>query len=273
MASILGDRNSLNHPTTNAQQAPGFAAFKADARLSFVRAYDPKAAKIDGFTHQVLRYRETKKGKEAATAAGETVASKPAKMVTVPVLQLPEYEEHEEQVNENGVLVTKMIQSGFGYMPAEATAVLMGVLEDAQNDLLKSLIDGEGKTVIEWDDISLDKVFAFLTATRASSRMTKESNEAWAKVALLDACTARAKEISDAANHDEATRQKQLDGVITTYVGIAGKLSAAVPNIGMEEAKAMVAMLERAGIEDDVSKSLGKKLHTILNPKVAAGFL
>lgn len=245
MTTQTGDRNSTLG-TNNMQHVTGFAAFKAESQLSFVRAYDPKAAKIEGFTHQVLRYRETEKQKK------QGIAAKQAQMVTVPSLVFP----------------------ADWKLPETPASVLMGVFEDAQNDLLKSLIDGEGKKVIEWDDVDLEHVLAFLTATRTSSRMTKESNEAWAKVALAVACEERGNELAENKGvTDPAELQKLQNAVLLTYVQIAGKLSAAVPNVGKAEAEAMVAMLERAGIEDDVSKALSKKLHNILNPAVASGFL
>jgi hypothetical protein len=224
--------------TTTSNAVPAAAqqaqAFGPDAEVSFVRPYDAKAAKFEGYTHQIIRYRDTK----------NSTASKPAKMITVPTLQLP------EEWN----------------LPKQAAEVLLGAAEDAVNDILRNLI--EEKTVIEWSEITLDKALEFLTATRASSRMTKDGNEAWASVALSAACIERADELSKEKGYNEEKAQLQRDAVLKTYVTIAGKCSAAVPNIGQAEAVAMQNMLARAKIEDDISKAISKKLHAILNPQL-----
>lgn len=243
--------------TGTSEASPGFAAFKAESSVSFVRAFDPKVAiPMDGYTHQVIRYRDTK-----------GTASKPAKMVTVPALTLPAYKEEFKQDAE-GVETDEVIRSGYGFMPEDAWRVLVDVLESAQSDIIRNLIES-GKTVIEWSDVDLDKCLAFLTAARVSNRLTKEAVEAWAKIALAKACEDRAKEIAMTKGYDAEKTKAQIEGTTAAYVANVSKLAAAVPNIGMETAQACSLMLERANVDDDIAKALKKKLYAILNPDVA----
>src|SRR5258705_5877937 len=95
--------------TVSPVENPGFAAFKADKQLSFIRPYDPKASSIAGYRHAVVRYRDTTKG----------VSVKPAKMVTIPVIFL----------------------SDDYLMPEVAAKVLVGVLEDEQDVIIRDAID------------------------------------------------------------------------------------------------------------------------------------
>lgn len=247
--------------TIAAQTNPGFAAFKAETSISFVRAYDPKSVAITGFTHQVIRYRDTSKG----------TAVKPAKMVTVPSLVLPaalvDLVPLSKEAEEIGIEPSYQVLDGYA-MPEKARTVLLGVLEDGQSDMIRSMIE-DGKSVIEWDSVSLEKVLDFLTAARTSSRLTKEAVEAWAKIALAEACKDRATEIATSKGFDAEKTLKQIEGTTAAYVSNMGKLSAAVPNIGQETALSLQIMLEKSGNDDDIAKALRKKLHTILNPVAA----
>lgn len=226
-------------PAQSSAQAPGFAAFKAEEKLSFVRAYDPKVTSLADFRHAVIRYRNTE---------GKNTVTRPAQMVTIPVISFP---------------------SDYN-LPKVAFSVFRGVLEDEQDNMLRSMID-TGVSNISWDSVSLENILASITAIRTSNRLTKEQIEAWAVKALQDVCYARADEISTAKGFDDAGKLKQRAGTLGAYVALIAKLSAPVPNIGMEGANAIKSIMAKANLADDIAKVLNKKVEAILNPPVLAG--
>lgn len=213
-----------------------FAAFKVEEAISFVRVYDPKVQSIEGYRHAVIRYRNTDK----------KVAEKIAQMVTIPQLKLTD---------------------DF-LMPDVAGKVLLGVLEDEQDNMIRSMID-QSKSVIHWSDLTLDCIFASLTALRVSNRLSKEQIEAWANIAFVPFCNQRADQISEAKQYNEDQKAKQRAGTLNAYKELACKLSAPVPNIGQESATALQNMFLVAKLDDDMAKVLKAKLHAILNPVVA----
>lgn len=223
-------------------QSPAFAAFKAESRVSFIRPYDPKACvPVDGFRYAILRYRDT----------GKNTASKPAQAVCVPQVTLPE----------DSYL-----------LPAQATQVLLSVLEDQQDVMIKAAIANDAK-LIQWDDLSLDKVLDALTAIQTSQRLTKEQIEAWVMVAMLPTLTKRGTSIAEGKGFKQGSEEwnKQVAVVIGNYKAKFSTLSAPVPNIQQEQAIALKNMLTQANLADDISKSLGKKIHAILNPEILEG--
>ena len=218
--------------------APSFSAFKAEERFSFVRAYDVNATKTEGYRNAVIRYRNTDK---------KAIQLSP-KMATIP----------------------QMVLSADYKLPGVAESVFVGVLEDEQDNIIRSLIDS-GASTINWDSVSLDAVLASITAIRVSNRLSKEQIEAWGTKALSIACYARADEIAITKGYDEAGKAKQRAGTLSAYVGLASKLAAPVPNIGAEGCNALKAMMARANLDDDISRVLAKKIEAILNPKVLEG--
>lgn len=214
-----------------------FGAFKVEDRISFIRNYDPKLPGIDGFTHQVIRFRNTD---------GKNGVSKPAQMVTVPTIKLPEE---------------------YSLLPEKAQRVLLGVFEDEQNAMLRSAIDSQ-RSSISWDEITLDKILDSLTAVQISQRLNKEQIENWARVAIASACEVRAKQIAEAKGFDAANTAKQIAGTLNAYVSGFCKLAAPVPNLNQEDATALKNLLLVAKIEDDMGRVLAKKLDQILNPEV-----
>lgn len=216
-------------------QVATFAAFKEAERISFVRPYDPKVVGIEGYRHAVVRWRQTDKN----------TAAKPAQMVTIPQIKLTdEY-----------------------LMPEVAASLFVGLLEDEQDSIIRSLIEQKASS-ISWDSLTLEKVIESLTAVRTSSRLTKEQITAWANVAMLEACNTRADQISEAKGYNDEQKKKQRAGTLNAYVALAAKLAAPVPNMGQNEATALSNMLEVAKLDDDIAKVLKKKLHAILNPQV-----
>jgi len=222
---------------TSVLQSPAFSAFKVDAAISFIRPFNPKEAiSVDGYRNSVIRYRDTTKG----------VAVKPAKVVTIPQVTLPE---------------------DVYQLPDDAKKVLLGVLEDQQDTLIRDLIDN-GATLIEWDKVSLENCLTTLTAVRVSQRLTKEQIEAWARVALASFFAVRAGEISDNQRHDDVKRSAQLALTTNAYIASLSSLSAPVPNLSTEKATALKNALTVARVNDDISKSLFAKIDAILNPKI-----
>jgi hypothetical protein len=215
-----------------------FGAFKLEERFSFVRPYSPQVCvDIPGFRHSVARYRNT----------DEKVASKPAKLCTVPQLVLPEeYELLDER----------------------ARKVILGVFEDEQDLIIKNLIDEHAASTVAWEVITLDKVLDSLTAVRLSKRLTKEQIDAWFKIACKDVCTVRATQIAEAKGFNAEQTQKQIAGTMNAYCALACKLAAPVPNMGQGEATALQNLLFVGKLEDDMAKVLKAKLHAILNPKI-----
>ena len=219
--------------TPTAQQA---VSYNPEASVSFVRPYDPKQVAIQGFRVSVVRYRDTTKG----------TAIKPAKMVIIPQVSLPD-----------------------DYlMPELASKVFLGVIEDAQDAIVRQKIE-EACATLAWADVSLDAALLDLTAVRVSQRLTKEQIEAWAKVACAPAFDARSKEISDSKQHSEEQRKAQRAGTENAYIANLAKLAAPVPNLGQETAVTLQSFLTKAELADDLSKTLLAKLHAILNPVAA----
>jgi hypothetical protein len=213
-----------------------FGAFKIDERISFVRRYTPSVQAIPDFRHSVIRYRVT----------GKDTAEKPANMVTIPQLVLPaEYQALDER----------------------ARKVILGVFEDAQDDIVRGLIDAQATTV-HWDAVSLEAVLTSLTAVRISKRLTKEQIEAWARIAFVEACNTRADQISNEKNYAPEQAAKQRAGTLNAYVELVMKLAAPVPNIGQGNATALNNLFLVAKLDDDMAKVLKGKLHEIMNPEV-----
>lgn len=226
---VLADLNFL-------QVAPQFSAFKAEDRISFIRKYDPAVTETPEYRHAVIRYRNT----------DTKVVQKVAQMVTVPQLKLPEE---------------------FSLLPEKAIKVLMGVFEDEQDSMIRSMIE-RGDSYIGWDNLALDKVLDSLTAIRLSQRLTKEGIEAWFKIACLEVCTIRGKQIAEAKSYNPEQTAKQVAGTLDAYCALAMKLAAPVPNLGTQEATAIKNLLVVGKLADDMSKVLLAKLDAMLNPKV-----
>jgi hypothetical protein len=220
---------------SSAMQSPGFAAFKAEERISFIRQYSPQVTEIEGMRHAVIRYRNT-----------DGKSTKTAQMVTVPQIAFPEE---------------------YQLLPEKALQVLRGVFEDEQDNIIRAKIDAQA-TYIHWDSLTLDEVLTSLTAIRMSQRLTKEQIEQWAKIALLEACEKRARQICEAKSITGPEVNKQIAGTLNAYVSCMMKLAAPVPNLGEQEARAALNMLKLAQLGDDMAKVLMTKLDAILNPKV-----
>lgn len=228
---------SLAIPTlSDVATMPTFNAFKEAERISFIRQYDPRVQGINGYRHAVVRFRNT----------DSKVISKPAQMVTIPVLSLPDE---------------------FSLLPEKAIKVLMGVFEDEQDMMIRSRID-MGATVVSWDDLILERILDSLTAVRLSQRLTKEGIENWFNIACKDVCTTRAVQIAEAKGFAEKERGMQIAGTITAYRNLAMKLAAPVPNLGENEARALKNLLLVGNLSDDMAKVLLAKLTAILEPKV-----
>lgn len=215
-----------------------FAAFKAEEAISFVRQYDPRVQGIPGMRHAVIRYRNTDK----------KIAEKTAQMVTIPQIAL----------NDDYLL------------PEQAAKVLLGIIEDEQDNMIRSMID-TGASVIHWANLTLEMTLASLTAIRVSSRLSKEQIEGWAKIALVPACNQRADQVSEAKSYNADQQAKQRAGTLNAYCELICKLAAPVPNIGQEQATAAKNLLLVSKLDDDMAKVLLNKLDAILNPKVLSG--
>lgn len=221
---------------TTGIDSPNFAAFKADTQVSFIRPYDPKATEVTGYRHSIIRYRDTSKG----------TAIKPAKMVTIPAVTMPE-----------------------SYaMPEKAAKVLLGVIEDTQDSIIRSLID-EGESLIQWDKVTLEACLDNLTAVRTSQRLTGEQIAAWVSVALVSLLTQRGQQVAEAKGYDATKTAAQVAATINAYKDGFAKLAAPVPNLGQEKAQALQNMLTQANVSDDIGNALRKRLHAILNPAEA----
>jgi hypothetical protein len=226
-------------PTLSAVTAATLAAFKEDEAFSFVRPYNAAAVGIEGYRHSVIRWRVT----------GTNKVEKPAKMVTIPAVTLPDD----------------------WAMSDEAKAVLIAAIEDQQDALIRDAIEAK-KDIVDWSDVDLTSALAALTATRISSRLTKEGIENWFMVAgnvVRQYCEARGTEIADKKSLEGDERKKQIAGTSNAYKAGFAKLAAAVPNLPMEDATRLLNMLTLSEAADDMAKALGKKLNQILNPPAA----
>ena len=213
-----------------------FTKFSSEKQLSFVVGYNPKVSEMQGYRHAVVRYRIT----------GTNKVEKPAKMATVPQVTLPDSEY---------------------LMPKEAAQVLVGILEDQQDAMIRDMIES-GAVTIKWDEITLEKTLSSLTATRVSNRLTKEMIENWAAIAIRSFTDARAIQIAEQKGFaaDEVRVGAQKAGTFNAYCFNLAKLAAAVPNVGQETATALQNFMSASKLDDDLAKVLNKKLHAILNP-------
>lgn len=225
--------------TVTIEHQTSFSAFKEEEAVSFIRAFSPTAAIIPGYRNAKIGYRNTD---------GKNGVSKPAKMVTIPTISLPEE---------------------YSLLPEKAITVFLGVLEDAQDVIIRELIDNNSN-IIPWSVVSLDATLTALTEVRKSSRLTKEEIQAWAGVALKDAIYNRASQISQAKGHSEAEAAVQLAATRNTYIDGFSKLAAPVPNLDQGKATALSNLLLISGASDAISKVLKDKLFTILNPAAAS---
>lgn len=217
---------------------PAFSAFKASEQVSYVRPYDAKATMIPDYRHSIVRYRDDKKN---------AIAAKPAKMVTIPSVALP---------------------IEYASLPEKARAVITGVFEDCQDDIVRNLIDN-GSNVIPWNLVSLENCLDTLTAIRVSQRLTKEQVMNWVGVAMLPYIKLRAAQVSEAKGENENQAIARVAVMINSYKEKMGRLSAAVPNLSQSDATQLQNALKVSELDDDMAKSLLKKLHAILNPAEA----
>lgn len=226
--------------TSPEAQTLDFTKFNAEKMLSFVVPYNPKISEMIGYRHAVVRYRVT----------GTNKVDKPAKMATVPQIKL----------------------DGDNYLlPKQAETVLLGVLEDQQDGMIREFIES-GKNTIAWEDITLEKTLAALTATRISNRLTREIVELWADVAIRPFTDARAQQIAEAKGFmaDAAKVAAQVAATFNSYKDNLAKLAAAVPNVGQDTALQLQTFLANSKLDDDIAKVLNRKLHAILNPAAAS---
>lgn len=215
-----------------------FAAFRADEQFSFIRPYDPKVQSIPDYRHAVLRFRNT-----------DNKVVKTAQMATVPQIKLPE----------DFILV----------MDKKAQQVFLGVLEDAEDDIIRNLHEGHKASKVSWSDLGMQKALDYLTAERVSKRLTKEQIENWFNIAGKQFCEQRAAQICEAKGiKDVETVAKQQAGTMNAYRKGMCALAAPVPNLGENEANALQNMLLVSKLDDDMAKVLKAKLHAILHPEV-----
>lgn len=232
--------NTTTNLSADALASTTFAAFKEAESISFIRAYDPKAQAISGYRHAVIRYRDA--DRKAGTV------SKPAKMVTIPAVIFPEE---------------------YSLLPAQAIQVFLGVIEDQQDVLIREAIDN-GATMIYWQDITLEKCLASLTAVRTANYLTKEQIAAWVRASMSVHLRSVALQIAEAKAYDDNKTALQIAATLNAYVDNYSKLAAKVPNIGQDVATKLQNQLLLANLADDMANKLKTKLHSILNPSIAS---
>lgn len=226
--------------TSPAAESLDFTKFSTELQKSFVVPYNPKVSEMIGYRHAVVRYRVT----------GSNKVDKPAKMATVPQIKL---------------------DADSYLLPKAAETVLLGVLEDQQDGMIREMIES-GKNTIQWEELTLDKVLSALTATRISNRLTRETVENWCDVAIRIQTDKRAHEVAEAKGflNDAVKMTAQVAATFNAYKDNLAKLAAAVPNVGMETAMQLQTFLAASQLDDDIAKVLKRKLHAILNPAAAS---
>src|SRR5258706_3760231 len=228
--------NAIPVLTSLEAQSLDFTKFNAEKQFSFVVPYNAKVSEMIGYRYAVIRYR----------VVGKTAVDKPAKMATIPQIKLDA---------DNYLL------------PKQAETVLLGVLEDQQDGMIRDMIES-GKNTIAWEDVTLEKTLAALTATRISNRLTREIVEFWADAAIRPATDKRAQQVAEAKGfaNDPAKLSAQQAATFNAYKDNLAKLAAAVPNLGMETANQLDVFMKANALDDDIAKVLKRKLHAILNP-------
>jgi len=217
-----------------------FTKFNVEKMFSFVVPHNAKVSEMAGYRHAVIRYR----------VVGKTAVDKPAKMVTIPQIKL---------------------DADSYLLPKQAETVLLGVLEDQQDGMIRDMIES-GKNTIAWEDIILEKTLSALTATRISNRLTREIVELWADAAIRPTTDKRAQQVAEAKGfaNDSSKVSAQQAATFNAYKDNLAKLAAAVPNVGMDTATQLQVFLKGSKLDDDIAKVLNKKLHAILNPAAAS---
>lgn len=222
----------------NTQVNATLAPINREAKVSAVLAYIPSnATDTEGMRWSIARWWNTEKAKA-------TNAVRPAKMILIPTIDLSLW----------------FTDSDF---KTKAQQVFQGVIEDQQDILIKQSIE-KGESQITWDSISIASCLDALTAVRVSQRLNKEMIEGWVKAAMLETLKLRGIEIASTKGIDQAT---QVAKTTNDYTDLFGRLAAPVPKLDMDQCNALVAMLKRAALTDDMSKALGSKLFILLNPK------
>lgn len=234
---------SLADMQTMPQVTTSFSLFKEDEKFSFVRVYDPKQQAVKDYRHAVLRYRNVENDKLP------NVVKKVAQMVTVPQMVLPDD--------------WKIAMS------EKACQVMQGALEDAEDMIIRNLIDEKQASRISWDLLGIDLALDYLTAERVSQRLTREQVENWFVIAGKSFCETRATQLCESKGITKPEDiAKQVAATINAYKDRMAKLAAPVPNLGTNEATALNNMLLVSKLDDDMAKVLKAKLHQILNPRI-----
>jgi len=223
-----------------AAESLDFTKFSLEKQLSFVVPYNPKVSEMIGYRHAVVRYRVT----------GTNKVDKPAKMATIPQIKL---------------------DADSYLLPKAAETVLLGLLEDQQDGMIRDMIEA-GSQNIKWEDLTLEKVLSALTATRISNRLTREIVELWADAAIRPSTDKRAAQVAEAKGfaNDPAKVAAQQAATFNAYKENLAKLAAAVPNLGMETANQLDVFMKASALDDDIAKVLKRKLFAILNPAAAS---
>lgn len=236
----MDTQNQTNVPTLQTAIALTLAMFKEDEQFSFVRPYvAANCTNVEGYRHAVIRYRVT----------GTDKVEKPAKMATIPSIVLPEDSYK---------------------LPDDAKKVLIGVLEDQQDAIIRTIIDDK-KDIVDWSSVNLQATLNALTATRVSNRLTRDGIENWFNASVVKtAAELRGEQVAEQKGFAKGSEQwnKQVAGSVQAYRDNFGKLAAAVPNLGQNTAVALQNILKTSEAADDMALALGKKLHQILNPVV-----
>ena len=222
-----------NHSTT-------FAAFKAEASISFIRPWIKDAPEVAGYIHQKLEYRNT----------GKSTVEKPSQMVTVPLLALPvEYSQ----------------------LSATHKQAITDYYLKVQRDLIKLQVQ-DGAKLIHWGAISLDAIVEFLTMERETNYLTKESVVAWVTANMVASFKQRGAQIAEAKGMDELTTAAQIAKTCNQYMDLFSKLAAKVPPLSQVQATScqnQLLLLPEA-THDRMYKVLADKLYKMLNPADAS---
>lgn len=226
--------------TSASAESLDFTKFNAEKMLSFVVPHNAKVSEMSGYRHAVIRYR----------VVGKTAVDKPAKMATIPQIKL---------------------DADSYLLPKAAETVLLGVLEDQQDGMIREMIEA-GSNTIKWEEITLEKTLSALTATRISNRLTREIVELWADAAIRPTTDKRAMQVAETKGFsaDAAKVAMQQAATFNAYKDNLAKLAAAVPNLGMETANQLDVFMKASALDDDIAKVLKRKLHAILNPAAAS---
>lgn len=144
---------------------------------------------------------------------------------------------------------------------------IIAMLEDTQDKIIKSIYESrEGKlTSISDDDVNMNAILGFLENEYSGGRLTKEFLVSWFNENVQDNLSVAIAEKMGINNPTDADWEK-INKSVNGYREMIASLSGGATMYSEGQCKALIKVLEIAGVDDDVNKKLNGRLNKMLNP-------